>query len=271
MSKAVKAVTRTVSNVVKGAVKVVSKVTEGVKSVAQSKFGKILITAAAIYFGGAALAGGFSSSAAGGSFLSGMGTGVANAASGLSTAWSAAVGGDFAGAGSALSSGFQDQAVGGMSTGLAGAGGAGATTQAGVGSTMGGAGGISGSATQIAPSLGTSSAATGAGSVVGSGAGAGAGAAGSGGIAQGLIGAAKIQAGTQLVGGLVQGYGAQKATEDQRNYEVEQAALARDRYNSNVGAKLWSENQPDPSTGLVAGAMSPYEKLMSSVYGPRKV
>ena len=111
MSKAVKSVGRAISKVVKGAVKIVTsgvKATIGVvKKIASSKLGKILLVAAAVYFGGAALMGGMSSSAAGGSFLSGMGTGVANAATSLSGAWSSALSGNFGAAGSSLSAGFQ--------------------------------------------------------------------------------------------------------------------------------------------------------------------
>ena len=50
MSKVVKGVTRAVSKVVKG-------VATAVKKVASSKIGKIIMVAAAVYFGGAALLG----------------------------------------------------------------------------------------------------------------------------------------------------------------------------------------------------------------------
>ena len=90
MSKVVSAVGNAVSSVVKGVVNVVKSVASGVgnlvKSIAKSPLGKALLIAGAVYFGGAALAGGFGSSAAGGSFLSGMGTGVSSAASSLSSA-----------------------------------------------------------------------------------------------------------------------------------------------------------------------------------------
>ena len=59
MSKVVKGVGRATGKVAKGVGNVVKKV-------ASSKFGKILLTAATVYFGGAALMGGLSSSAAGG-------------------------------------------------------------------------------------------------------------------------------------------------------------------------------------------------------------
>jgi hypothetical protein len=103
MSKAVKSVGRAISKVVKGTV-------NAVKKVAKSKLGRIILTAAAIYFGGAALAGGLKGAAAGTGFLSGMGTGVANAAAGLKGAWTAATAGNFTGAGGVtanLGAGFQ--------------------------------------------------------------------------------------------------------------------------------------------------------------------
>lgn len=213
MSKVVKSVTRVVSKVVKGAA-------NAIKGVAKSKFGKILLTAAAVYFGGAALAGGFSSSAAGGSFLSGMGTGVANAASGLSTAWSSALGGNFSGAGNALASGFQGQAAGGMTTSMAGAGGA-------------------ATAPVIAPPVTPPPVPPAAGMSVG----------------EGLMGAAKVQAGTALIGGVMQGKGQADALADQRAYDERMAAQGRERYGQNVGANLWSTNASEVDTG--SGAPRP--------------
>jgi hypothetical protein len=68
---------------------------------------------------------------------------------------------------------------------------------------------------------------------------AGAGGAGGIDIANGLMGAAKIQAGTALIGGAMQG----KAAQQQRDFELQQAQAARDRYNANVGTQLWSPNQ----------------------------
>jgi len=104
MSKVVKGVARAVKKVVKGVANVVKKI-------AKSKIGKILIAAAAIYFGGAALMGGFKAASAGTSVLSGMGSGLSSAASGLSSAWGALTTGNVAGAGSALKSGFMNTGV----------------------------------------------------------------------------------------------------------------------------------------------------------------
>jgi hypothetical protein len=86
------------------------------------------------------------------------------------------------------------------------------------------------------------------------------------------MGAAKINAGAQLIGGVMQGAGQQKAMDDQRNYEAQQAQAARDRYNANVGTNWWDATAPaaDPGapgtyaqpapTGLVSGAMTPQQQ-----------
>jgi hypothetical protein len=63
-------------------------------------------------------------------------------------------------------------------------------------------------------------------------------------VGEGLMGAAKIQAGTAIIGGAMQGKAAQDQQEDQRAYEMEQARLARERYNENAGARLFSDQQP---------------------------
>lgn len=242
MSKVVKSVGRAISKVVKGVVNVVKKVTSGVanfvKKVASSKLGKILITAAAIYFGGAALAGGFGSSAAGGSFLSGMGTGVANAASSLSTAWSSALSGNFASAGSSLSAGFQGTTTA-LQAANAGAITNGMTQAQMLASQNAGISGATAATNSAAATAFPASAGVGGGAqlaltpaqVAGS---------------KGLIGGlspmgqyAAISGATQLVGGAVQGYGAQKAQEEQRAYEQQQADAAQQRYNQNVGTNWW--------------------------------
>jgi hypothetical protein len=46
---------------------------------------------------------------------------------------------------------------------------------------------------------------------------------------------ALISRGTQLIGGVMQGVGAQK----QQDFQLEQDALARERYNRNIGTRLW--------------------------------
>ena len=191
MSKVVKKVGRAIGKVVKGAVNVVKKV-------ASSKIGKVLITAAAVYFGGAALAGGFSSSAAGGSFLSGMGTGLSNAAASLGQAWTSVLSGNLSGAGSAISSGFQ---------GLNAAQAAGTAAQA-VGTAAEAAGAFSG-----ATSTGLPTVAGDAANVLTN----------KSGLVSGILNgmgdrskAALITGGSQFLGNTVQGVANQKVAADQR-------------------------------------------------------
>lgn len=217
MSKVVKKVGRAISNVVKGAVKVVKKV-------ASSKIGKVLITAAAVYFGGAALAGGFSSSAAGGSFLSGMGTGLSNAAASLGQAWTSVLSGNLSGAGSAISSGFQ---------GLNAAQAAGTAAQA-VGTAAEAAGAFSG-----ATSTGLPTVAGDAANVLTN----------KSGLVSGILNgmgdrskAALITGGSQLVGGVIQGIGQQKAVEEQRAAEQQAIAEQRARYDNSVQQYLQQAN-----------------------------
>lgn len=50
---------------------------------------------------------------------------------------------------------------------------------------------------------------------------------------------AMVMSGSQLVGGLMQGYGAQQ----QQNRQEELAADARQRYNDNVGALLYPQTR----------------------------
>lgn len=233
MSKAVKSVGRAVSKVVKG-------VTNAVKKVAKSKLGRVLIAAAAIYFGGAALMGAMGTSgaaAAGGlSGLSGAAANISAAWSSLGTAGSALMSGNLSGAGSAVASGFTGTAAGAgsaLATSMGGAGGLSATAGGTTGLTAG-AGGTGLTAGSAATGgVGSQLAAINTG--VGAGAGAGAGAAAGGGsIAQGLIGAAKINAATQLVGGVVQGAGQQKALEDERAFAEQQRAAQEARYRASV-------------------------------------
>lgn len=234
MSKVVKKVGRAVSKVVKGVVKVVSGVVKGVgslvKKIASSKIGKVLLTAAAVYFGGAALAGGFGSSAAGGSFLSGMGTGISNAASSLSSAWSSALSGNFSGAASNLSAGFQGTTMAAQNAAAALPG---ATTVAGTPP-------IAGPAATTVPAA-PSNLAPVVDKMVTSGS------------QPGIIGRAwnglgeyGKAAAVMTTGNIVAGMGQQKALEEQQQREDQMAQEARDRYNSNVGASLWGST---PSGG----------------------
>jgi hypothetical protein len=259
MSKAVKSVTRSVSNVVKGAVKVVtavnkagvsaaksvvknsinvvkkvaSPIVDAVKKIASSKLGKVLIIAATIYFGGAALAGGFGSSAAGGSFLSGMSAGVSSAATSLSSAWGSAMAGELGTAGSTIGNAW---GAAGTAGGTA-AGGQASAALSGI--DLGGAG-------SSPANMGTTTVAGGTPPVISPTTPPPAAGAGNMSVGEGIMGAAKIQAGTALIGGVMQG----KAAEQQRQAELDQAQAARDRYNANAGAKIFADSgSPDSSVG----------------------
>ena len=267
MSKAVKKVGRAIGKVVKGAVKVVKKV-------ASSKIGKILIGAATIYFGGAAIMGAMGGASAGTGVIGTIGGALKGAAAGISSAWSgltgaasAAMGGQFSAAGSSLGSGFTGaySAGSGAVTGAAGTAvnAAAAATTPAVGATEGVAFYGANAPVAVMPTVNAATS-------------AGAGAAG-GATAGTLTGMSPltqyglISGGTQLASGLIQGAGQQKALEEQRKFELDQQQAARDRYNENVGANWWSgsgnEGAASPSTyaqapqsGLIAGYMTPQER-----------
>ena len=271
MSKVVSGIGNAISGVVKGVVNVVKGVVKGVgdlaKSIASSKLGKAIIIAGAIYFGGAALAGGFGSSAAGGSFLSGMGAGVSSAASTLSGAWSSVMAGNFSQAAGAVGNAWGTagataaQAAGATAAQAAGTGAMAvsptATPTAVTAPTVGAPtavanGGVQTQAQMLAaqnagipgadaltsaalkaPAAAAAPAATGFASL------------------SPLAQYGAITAGTQVVGGMIQGAGQKAAQEDQRDYELRMAQEARDRYNANVGTSLWGSNQPvNPVTGM---------------------
>ena len=224
MAKVVKSVVRAVSKVVKGVV-------NAVKKVAKSKLGKIIIGAAAIYFGVPAVMGAFGAggaAAAGGlSGLSGAAANIGAAWSSLGTAGSALLGGNLSGAASAIGSGFTGTAAAGGSA-LAGAAGTAAGTAGG--SVIGGSGlpisaeaGAAMTKSLTAAGYGGTAAAT-----------APVTAAATGGMGE-LAKYGLITSGTQLAGGLIQGYGQQKAMEEQRAYE-EQAAAQRAQ---TIGTSLW--------------------------------
>ena len=225
MSKAVKSVGRAISGVVKGVTNVVKSVASGVSKVFSSKLGKVVLMAAAVYFGGAALMGGIggaTSTAAGTSFLSG-------AQAGLQSAWAGITSGSISGVASGFTNAFN-----------AGAGGS--LASAAGGSALASAAPTVQTASQLGSSFATDMAAAGVKSapLVN-----GAASAGMGELAKyGLI-----TGGMQLAGGVISGVGQQKAMEDQRNYETQQAQLARDRYNQNVGTSLWGAAPKDAPAG----------------------
>lgn len=256
MSKAVSSVGRAIGSVVKGVVNTAKSVISGVsKMFGDSKFGRILLTAAAIYFGGAALMGGFGASAAGGSFLSGMGAGISSAASGISGAWSAITAGEMGAAGSSLASGFTGANAAGAATvgGSAVAGGAGTVANGMTQAEMLGAqnAGLSGADKLTAEALKT-----------GSMTGAKTAAAGSSIWNSPYTAPAVISGGSALIGGAMQG----KALQDQRNFEIEQQRLARERYGANVGTRLWGEAPTDsaPPSGPTAYQSMGYDERLSS-------
>jgi hypothetical protein len=226
MSKVVKGIGRAVSKVVKGVVNVVKKV-------AKSKLGKVLIGAALVYFGGAALMGGMAAPAGSGisGFLSGAGSGLSSAATGISNAFTALTQGSLSGVKTALSEGF-------MGTGSA----------AFTGSTPTGLATVAADAAPLAvqtaaPTAGafTGQTITGLPTVAADAANVlNAGSGGSGLLAKAMsspyTAPALISGGTQLIGGVMQGYGAQKQQERQEQLAEDQ----KKAYNTNVGTRLYA-------------------------------
>lgn len=267
MSKVVKSVTRAVSGVVKGGSKVVRSVAKGasglIKKIASSKLGKILLVAATVYFGGAALMGGIQGAAAGSGFLgsvsgavSGAATGIANAWSALGAATSSAMGGNFATAGSQLASGIQ---------GAAPTLGAGSVAPVATGTTAGAAGSATTGASQyslIPGAGGNEGLRLGASEMIKLNAGgAGTGAAGGGLLSGELAKYGMITGGMQLAGGTIQGIGQSQNLKDQRNYEQNLAAAQRDRIKQNMGETYtFGEPGESPMTTAIANqAVMPYQ------------
>lgn len=234
MSKIVKSVGRAISKVVKGVV-------NAVKGVAKSKFGKIILTAAAVYFGGAALSGMMQGASAGSGFLGSISSGLQGAAQGIGNAWSSlgtaatqTLGGNFANAGSALSSGFQ----GGTASMVDGAlvtqpmsfASAPATPLASPTAPTNSPSwmvnsGLAKAPPQVSiPGLNVPPVAppTNPGLIAGM-------------MSSPYAAPAAIMGGTQLIGGAMQGYAAQKQQERQEELD----AAARDRYSTNIGTRLW--------------------------------
>jgi hypothetical protein len=74
----------------------------------------------------------------------------------------------------------------------------------------------------------------------------------------------------QVGGAYLQGKAQEKQLEDQRNYELQQAADARSRYNANVGARLWSPNQPDVYQDPNAAVWDPYAEARARAAQQRR-
>lgn len=235
MSKVVKSVGRAISKVVKGAV-------NAVKKVGKSKFGKVLIAAAGVYFGGAALSGMMQGASAGSGFLGTISSGLQGAVQGIGNAWSSlgtaatqALGGNFANAGTAISSGFQ----GGTASMVDGAlvtqpmsfAGAPATPLASPAAPTNSPSwmvnsGLAKAPPQVSiPGLNVPPVAppTNPGLIAGM-------------MSSPYAAPAAIMGGSQLIGGVMQGYGAQKQQERQEQLHAE----AQNRYSTNVGTRLWA-------------------------------
>lgn len=240
---AVGGVLKGVGDAVDGAVKGVGSLA---KQIYESKIGKAIIIAGAIYFGGAALAGGFGTVGTSTSFLSGMGAGVSTAATSLEAAWTLAGQGEFAAAAGKIggSYGAAFDAGAGITAAPTTAALTSATTVASAPAAAPVTAGAPGVLNPAAAELYTPVAQTAAG--------AGAPAATQPWYAQALdyitpkseLAQYGLISGAATIGGnLIAGIGQQQAVEDQRNYEAEQLQAAQDTRNANVGAELFAPGQ----------------------------
>lgn len=238
MSKVVKSVGRSVKKVVKGAGKVVSKAAKGVGKVAKkiwdNPIGRVALGAAGAYFGAPAVMGLFGKGAAaatGASGLSGAMANITNAWSGLSGATSAMMSGQFGEAARSLSGGL----TGATSGASAGSHLSNVTAQ-----TLGGAqpagiyGSVAATPAQGGGLLGNVAATHAAPS-----------ASGGGGLLSRAMGAAAdspytIPMAMQMGGNMLSGVAEQRAMREQRDYDEQMAAEERERYNRNVGTRLWT-------------------------------
>lgn len=228
--KVVKGIGRAIGRVVKGAVGLVKKVFK-------SKLGKLVAGAALMFFGVPAVAGLFGGGAAGAAGLSGF----AGASANISAAWGSLTGaassmlaGNFAQAGTQLSTGML-----GPATEAIGAGGASIPMgeYAGVGAAEAAAGaapGISGAG--YIPTA--TSTATSFGGDVGLMAG-GAPAQAPGLLAKFTSSPYFAPAVVQAGGAVLQGIGQAKAAQSQIEYQQKLKDDELKRYNTNVGTRLW--------------------------------
>ncbi|WP_299312297.1 hypothetical protein [uncultured Halomonas sp.] len=239
MSKAVKSVGRSVKKVVKGAGKVVSKVAKGAGKVAKkvwdNPIGRVALVAAGAYFGAPAVMGLFGKGAAAATGLSGLSGAMANitnAWSGLSSATGAMMSGQFGEAARSLSGGL----TGATSGASAGSHLSNVTAQ-----TLGGAqpAGIYGSAAatpaQGGGLLGNVAASHAAPPVSGGG----------GGLLSRAMGAAAnspytVPMAMQMGGNMLSGVAEQRAMREQMDREEQMSEEERERYNRNVGTRLWT-------------------------------
>jgi len=236
MSKVVKKVGRAISGVVKGVVNVVKKV-------ASSKIGKVLLAAATVYFGGAAIMGAMGGASASTGFMGTIGGALKGATAGIANAWGGLTGSLTGGGFSALGQGFTGSyAAGSGAVSAANA----AAIQAAGGGFPAGAGGYGSVGTSGQTAVGTTSLSSAPSAALTNSAASGAvtepGIISRAWNGLGDYGKMAAVSGTMnLAGGAIQGAGQQKAMEEQRNYELEQQQAARDRYNQNVGTRLWGD------------------------------
>ncbi len=213
MSKVVKSIGRAIGKVVKGVAKIAKKIIK-------SPIGKLVAGAALAFFGVPAVTGFFGGAAGAGA------SGLTGALNGISGAWSG-----LTGAATSLAAGNLGEAASQIATGFTG------------GSSAGGSGLVGGA---MSPTEQTFA------KLAGDAAGAGTasmGSAAAGGattpVSQGLVGKllsspyaapALIQAGSQIVSGIGQG----KMIEAQNERQDRLAEEERQRYNTNVGARLFT-------------------------------
>ena len=222
-----------------GVSKIASKLNKLQKKVRKSKLGRIIAIAAAVYFGGPAIMGAFGGGAAatagaGGTALTGLSGAAANigaAWTSLQTAGSSLLAGNFGNAFSALGQGAMGNAATMGAEGLMINGAMPAATQTLGGATMGNGlpVGVDPSSTAVTnylqnqPGLINNAIKP-----------------ANNGFFDKLMASqygpgALVMGGTQLIGGAMQGIGAQQ----QQKQQIQLADDERKRYNTNVGTRLW--------------------------------
>lgn len=239
MSKVVKGVGRAIGKVVKG-------VTNVVKKVAKSPVGKILVGAALVYFGGAALMGGLGGASAGG--LSGALTGAGKAISG---AWTALTSGSLGAMGNAFTGAYQagSSAVAGLAPTVT------QVAAATPGMSMAPQSVVEPAKVALTKATGgvpmSMPAPAGVSSAVPTG--------GPGLVSRAWEGlgpygkAAAVSGGMQLGGAMI----AKGEAEDARQQEQADAQAMRDRYNTNIGTRLYGGSSAPPSYSPQATYSSP--------------
>lgn len=252
MSKIVKKAGRAIKKVVKGVGKVVKKI-------AKSPIGKMVLIAAATYFGVPMLAGALGGAAAGTGIagtlsgaLSGAGSGLAQAWGGLTGAASALGSGSFSGAANALAGGFSPSAAYGAGGGVMNLG----VTDIGVGtaSAGGGGGGAGGMALDpySPPTLAELGKNLPNGLTTANASAAPAGSSG-GGILSGMMGGSNssilpslIQAGSSMIGAIGQQKMAKEEIQAREDAERRLREEEQARRNGNMGVLFASQSDPGP-------------------------